>query len=208
MSKMEISGFSANLRARWAGEPFGMDTLVRGGGQIDPAQFVAEDAVVVDVGAAGAVAGATSVPVSPALSGPIPNGTVLDFGGAKFARLTAAAAAGATSLTVAALPTALVDADVATYKGVKKKVVKSGTLIGRTFAEAAAGTPFGPAASTDDQVYLLAFEVPDADKNREVELYRYGKLVKTNFLPGWSTMAAALQAKVRANYETIERGVA
>lgn len=207
MSKMEISGFSANLRARWAGEPFGMDTLVRGGGQIDPAQFAAEDAVTVDVGAAGAAAGATSVPVA-ALSGPIPNGTVLYFGGAKFARLTAAAAAGATSLTVAALPTALVDADVTTYMGLKKKVVKAGTLVGRTFTEAADGTPFGPAAAADDQVYLVAFEVPDADKNREVELYRHGKLVKTNFLPGWSTMAAALQAKVRADYETIERGVA
>ena len=205
-AKVEVTNYSANLTARWAGETLGKENLVRGGARLDPAQFTAEDAVVVDVGAAGAAAGATTVPVT-ALSGPIPSGATLDFGTTKFAVLTAAAAAGATSLTVRALPTALVDADVTTYKGVKKKVVKSGTLIGRTNAEAVAGTAFGPAAGTDDQVYILAFEVYDADKNYDVELYRYGRLVKTNFLPQWTTMGTTLQGKVRANYETIERGV-
>lgn len=72
--------------------------------------------VTVDVGAAGASAGATSVPCN-ALSGPIPSGAILDFGTTKFAVLTADAATGATSLTVRAIPTALVDADVTTYIG-------------------------------------------------------------------------------------------
>lgn len=72
--------------------------------------------VTVDVGAAGASAGATSVPCN-ALSGPIPTGAILDFGTTKFAVLTADAATGATSLTVRAIPTALVDADVTTYTG-------------------------------------------------------------------------------------------
>ena len=86
--------------------------------------------VVATVGVAGAAQGATSVPVA-ALSGPIPSGTVLDFGGAKFAVLTANAAAGATSLTVRALPTALVSADAATFKG--------GTKQARVTSEAAKG---------------------------------------------------------------------
>jgi hypothetical protein len=51
------------------------------------------------------------------LTGPIPSGTVLDFGTNKFARLTANAAAGATSLTVAAIPKALAGGETATYQG-------------------------------------------------------------------------------------------
>jgi hypothetical protein len=90
-------------------------------------------AVLVVVGAAGAIATATSVPVD-ALSGPIPSGTILDFEGAgKFAILTADAAAGATSLTVEALPDALDDDDEATYAGSAgsgQKHLRAGTVIG------------------------------------------------------------------------------
>jgi hypothetical protein len=88
--------------------------------------------VIVTVGAAGAAQGAVAVPVD-ALSGAIPSGTVLNFGGAKFARLTAGAAAGAVALAVAAIPTALVDNDTATYAGVAgsgSKVLLAGTAIG------------------------------------------------------------------------------
>lgn len=88
--------------------------------------------VVVTVGAAGALAGAVSVPVD-ALSGAIPSGTVLSFGTNKFARLTANAAAGATSLTTAAIPTALVDNDAATYTpadGSGNKILPAGTAVG------------------------------------------------------------------------------
>lgn len=74
------------------------------------------DTVVVTVDTGGALANATSVPVT-ALSGPIPNGTTLRFGTKKFVALTAAAAAGATSLTVEAIPTALAGAETATYQG-------------------------------------------------------------------------------------------
>jgi hypothetical protein len=52
------------------------------------------------------------------LSGPIPSGTILDFTGTgKFAKLTADAAVGATSLAVEALPQALVSTDAATFPG-------------------------------------------------------------------------------------------
>jgi hypothetical protein len=56
------------------------------------------------------------VPVD-ALSGPLPNGTVLDFGGGKTAMLTSAAAAGAITLAVSALPEALADDDAAVFGG-------------------------------------------------------------------------------------------
>lgn len=70
--------------------------------------------VAVTVGTGGAAIGATTVPVA-ALSGPLPSGAALSFGGTKVAVLTAAAAAAATSLTVSALPAALVAGDLATY---------------------------------------------------------------------------------------------
>jgi hypothetical protein len=81
-----------NLPA-WVAEALGEDTLVPGGARLDPAQFALPDAVTATVGAAGAAQNATSVPVA-ALAGPIPSGTILYFSGTKYARLTAAAAAG------------------------------------------------------------------------------------------------------------------
>lgn len=95
--------------------------------------FGSRAAVSVVVGAAGAAPGDTTVPVA-ALSGPIPNGTVLNFGGAKFATLNAAAATGATSLTVLALPTAVVSADTATYAAVAHvmAVLSAGAAAGAT----------------------------------------------------------------------------
>jgi hypothetical protein len=185
----------------WAGDFLNREHLIPGGAKLDAAAFNAPDAVVVVVGAAGALAAATAVPVD-ALPGPIPSGTVLNFGTNKFARLTAAAAAGATSLTVAALPTALVDNDTATYAGIQTKNIPSGTFIGRTFAERETGDAFGPADAADEEFFLTAFDVTDADNNADVELYRPGSIVKENFLPGWATMSSALKTDLRATYTT------
>lgn len=189
--------------AAWAADGRGVDSLVPGGARLDASQFLATDAVVVTVGA-NAAQNATSVTVA-ALSGPIPNGAVLYFGGAKVATLTAAAAAGATSLAVAALPTALVTNDAATYAGVGKKTIKAGTLIGRTFTERGNGVGFGPAnaAGPDDEMYLVAFDVTDAAMSPDVELYRHGRVVKENFLPGWSGLSAPTQAAIRARYQCV-----
>jgi hypothetical protein len=140
-----------------------------------------------------------AVPVD-ALSGPIPSGTLLDFGTNKFARLTAAAAAGAVSLTVAALPTALVDNDTAIYPGVGIKNVPSGTLIGRTIAERDASDGFGPWTTGDDEVYLTAQDVTDFDKVADVELYRPLRIVKENFLPGFASYSAGAKTAVRSRY--------
>lgn len=186
---------------RWAGDYLNPNHLIPGGARVDAAQFNACDAVAVIVGTAGASANATSVPVN-AVGGPIPAGTVLDFGEKKLAVLTAAVAAGATVLAVRAIPTALVSGDKATYKGIGRTIILTGTPIGRTFAERAAGTDFGPAVETDDEVYLVAFEVPDAYRNPEIELYRHGSVVKENFLPGYATMDTDLLALLRTLYTT------
>lgn len=184
---------------RWAGDFMSRDHLVPGPFKLDAAQFTAPDAVVVVVGAAGAAAAATSVPVD-ALSGPIPSGTLLDFGTNKFARLTADAAAAATSITVAAIPTALVDNDTATYAGVEKRSVPSGTAVGRTIAERDAEDGLGPADAADDEVFLTAFDVDDVSKLDDCELYRPGSQVFENYLPEWSGLAAGVQADIRARY--------
>ena len=66
----------------------------------------------VTVNGAGAIVGATSVPIV-SLALPLVTSTTLDFGGGKSARLTAAAAAGATSLSVSALTAILAPGDLA-----------------------------------------------------------------------------------------------
>ena len=208
MAKLNQTPFAqTNPGDAWIGD-FSEDRahLLPGGIQVDPAQFNAIDAVVVVVDVAGAAGNATSVPVL-ALSGPIPAGTVLTFGAAnskKFAKLTVAAAAGATTLTTEQIPTALVSTDTATYPGVGLKRIPSGTLLGRTYAERDAGTPFGPAVTaSDDQQFLLAHDIADADDDNEGEAYRPGGLVKENFLPGWATLPGATQTKIRALYQCI-----
>ncbi len=84
-----------------------------------------------------------------------------------------------------------------------RKNIPSGTILGRTIAERDAGTGFGPAAATDDEVYINYFEVSDAVQNDDVELYRPGSQVKENFLPGWAGIVAGVQALVRARYNCV-----
>lgn len=185
---------------RWAGDFRGPESLIPGGARVDASQFRGTDAVQVVADGTAAI-DATTITVD-ALSGPIPSGTILDFGAKKFAQLTADAAAGATSITVEALATALADNDAAWYAGVETKAIRSGTLVGRTFAERTAGTALGPAASGDEEVFLVAFDVTDASKNPDVELYRPGRVVFENFLPGFADLSTAELALLRAAYTT------
>lgn len=151
---------------------------------------------------ADAAAAATTLTVAP-LDGTIANTqTALFPGGTKQARLTAAAAAGATTLTVDELQFALATNDTATYAGTTGvKTVVSGTPIGRTIAERDAGTGYGPAVSTDDEIFLIAFDVTDAAINADVELYRWGSIVKETFVPGWADFASALKTALRDKYQ-------
>ena len=193
---------------RWAGDFITPDRLIPGGAKFDPSALVRDDEVVVVVGT-GAIATATSVPVD-ALTGPVPSGTTLHFGTNKYATLSADAAAGATSITVLAIPTALVDNDSATYNGSVTLELESGTLVGRTIAERDAGTPYGLAGDSDDEIFLVAFprdaEHTDDDGNIDIELYRHYNVVKENYLPGsddLSHLSATLKTYVRAHYTCI-----
>jgi hypothetical protein len=196
-------GFIADLLTR--------EHVLPGGAKIDAALFTSADAVKVTVATGGAAQGATTVPVT-ALADAISVGTVLDFGGAKFARLTAAAAKGATSLTVTALVTALAAGDVAYYnKPDQPKRIAAGTLVGCTNAEleaaatvtngVPAGLKWGPAADADDIVRFVVFDITDADTNNDVDLLRPGSLVYVNFVPNWAGLSTTLKNKVRATYE-------
>lgn len=199
MASITYGNWTANYRTRWAGDYRGRDQLIPGGAMLVAASWPTEGSVVVTVGAAGAALGAIAIPVA-ALTGPIPSGTVLRFSVDEYARLTSAAATGAVTLAVEPLVNALEAADTATYVGSGKRYVESGVLLGRTRAERDAGTGYGPWAAGDEEEYLLAFDVHDADANPECELYRHGCLVKENLLPA-PTRVAALLARVRALYE-------
>lgn len=194
--------------------------------KLDPAQFTDAIGVKPVVAVAGAAAAATSIPLVGTLDLPagigvanlsatevlIPSGTVLDFGGAKFARLTADGKRGDTALTVAALPTALVSLDTAVYNksGPGAKFVMSGTVIGRTYAERDANTAMGLGIDTDDELYVLAFDAPDLSLNDEGEGYRHNLFIAENYLPEWTTRLApggtpsALMTKLRTLYKCIK----
>lgn len=185
---------------QWAGDFGSRDHLVPGPFKLDPARFKASDVVLVNVGAAGAALGATTVPVD-ALPGELPAEAVIYFSGTKYARLSATAAAGATSISVYALPQALVDADVGTWIGSETINVPSGTLVSRTIAERDAGTGYGPFRDTDpeSETFLLFF---DSGNFREwdAEMYRPGAQVYENYLPDWATLSATAKAMIRTRY--------
>ena len=118
-------------------------------------------------------------------------------------RLRAAPVSRLTLLAGRALATALVANDTGTYKGVGKKSVPSGTPIGRTIAERDAGDAWGPAADTDDEFYLTTRDLADLSMDATTEIYRHNKVVKENYLPGFSTMAGSIKTKIRALYACI-----
>ena len=217
--------FIGNLRAspQWAADFGGREHILPVPAKVDVAQFT--DAAAVTVVTSGAAAGATSVPVTaltPSVLANttliangnvlIPSGTVLYFGGAKVAQLTADAVIGATTLTVAALPTLLAASDTARYSAFNQLFIPSGTVIGRTYAEAQANTAYGMAASTDDEIFCTMFDVTDARQNNDVELYRHNSLVRENYLPGYGATGAlgtsgaptALLTKLRTLYRCIQ----
>lgn len=190
---------SAHTQPRWCGD-FISDHIRPGGAILNAAEFPKSSAVTVTVGTGGAAIGATTVPVT-ALPGYLPAGAVLDFGGGKIVRTTAPAAATATAITTEPLTVAVVAADAATYAGTGLRTVVSGTAIGRTLAERDAATGYGPADAADDEIWIVPFEVPDADANPDVELLRAGTLVFENFLPGFAGLASGIVTKLRAKYD-------
>jgi hypothetical protein len=187
----------------WMGDFSSRDHILPVPAKLDPAQFSDRAGISVAV-TASASQNATSVTVT-ALTVPptaaaslvstgtvvIPKGSLINFGGAKVAVLSADAKVGDTTLSVQALPTALAGTETATFSRYGTIFLPSGILLGRTYAERDAGTAFGPAATTDDEIFLMAFDVPNALNNNDCELYRHHSLVKENYLPDWTTLSTA-----------------
>lgn len=198
----------------WAAEELRPERLITGG-RLTASAFPFLNQVTVTVGAAGAAVDATTVPIDALavdnelskLGGVvIPSGATLDFGGDKFATLTADASVGDTSLTVRALVTALADNDTAIYQGmVNRKPVPSGILVGRTYAERGSNVGFGQpdVATPDDELFLIAFDVEDALINPDFVMLRHRTKIYEDLLPGWSNLGTAEQAAIRERYDCI-----
>jgi hypothetical protein len=199
--KMNVSAISMTPPV-WVGRGIEPYDLIPAGAKLDASAFMAPDGARVTLTANSAVDD-TTLDVA-ALANPIPSGTLLDFGGKKLAITAADAAAGAITITVRAVPTALVTGDVAIYTGAMVKSIPAGTVVGRTYAERDAETAMGPAADTDDEVYLLAFTIDNVDDDNDATLLhgKRGMVVKENFLPNWTTLSAAIKAKLRAQFVT------
>jgi hypothetical protein len=148
----------------------------------------------------GGVAGSTSLTCT-ALEDPIPSGAFLVFGNGQTVITSAAAAKGATSISILSSAVLVPTGDTAYYSPVRRKFIRSGRLVGRTLAEAAAKTGFGPAdVDVDEEIFLTAFDVEDAYSNPEVEFLRKGEPIYIDLLPGYSTLSAEVLAWIRANY--------
>jgi len=195
------SGFA---NPAWAKDYFNREHLIAGGARVDPLQFPRDDSVIVTVGAGGYVANLTTVPVT-ATAGPVPANARLIFNNGITLWTTAAAIAGATSLTVQAASFAIPAGSVATYEGTGRVYVANGTVVGRLYAERDAGTGFGPVAAGDvaadaGEVYILAHDIDDALVNSDCTLYRPGGMVDEAHLPGFAALAAAIKTYLRAKY--------
>jgi hypothetical protein len=83
-----------------------------------------------------------------------------------------------------------------------RKPVASGTIVGRTTAERNAAAGWGPAADTDNEVRVVAFDVLDAARSNEFEIYRPGSIVKLDMLP--AAPSAAVEALLRATYDVVK----
>lgn len=209
MAKADTTFTMSMSPPRWIAEPGTRQNQAYFPAKLDAASFTDRDAISVIVGAGGAAQNATTVPITaitfPVGISKIPSGTWLNFGGAKVAKLTADYTGG-TSITVSAIPTALVANDTATYLPFGTRVaVESGTLVGRTRTERNAGTGFGPWAAGDEEVFLVLFDVSDATRNNDVSLLQNLTTIKENYLPKWATLSlnAPWLAAVRAAYRTI-----
>lgn len=214
MAKVQFIGNQRSAPA-WMADWAGREHLALFPAKIDAAAFSDQSGIQV-VSTGTPAIGAVAVPVTaltyPALPSTvliaqgnvvIPAGTTLKFSNAKLAVTTADALVGATSLTVAPLLAALAVNDTAYYSKYGTLLIPSGTLVGRTFAERDANTPFGVAdvAGPDDEIFLTAFDVPNAYENNDVELYRNGERVYENYLPNYATLSGPTVTKIRALYQ-------
>lgn len=198
------SGFSMPA---WAAEELSFDKLIPGGSRLDVTQFPASDAQTVTLAAGAVTAGSNrTLTLASALKYDIPAGYILDFGSGEFCSLTRGAMKGVTSIAGVTVAADLEGGESATFPGVSpRKTIDSGVLVGRTYAERDAGTGFGLATvASDDEIFLLAFGVDDANINPDCTLLRHGTLVYEDKLPNWATMTTEQKAAIRSRYDCIK----
>lgn len=200
---MTFSETRSSFRPNWAAEAIDDRNIIPGGANIDAAPFPFADSFTVTVTAAAAAGANVSIAVSK-LERSMPAGTGLNFGGGKLATLISKADDGATTIR-ATLAAALTGNETAQFAGISgQKVIKAGTLVGRTWAERDANVPYGVAVDADEDIYLLAFDVENAIAQPDCALLRHNTLVRDALLPGWAALSPALKAKVRSLYECVK----
>lgn len=144
-------------------------------------------------------AGSTTATVA-ATSDMIHRGTILRFRNGASALVTAKTEPGVTSIPIAGLTGDVAVGDFAYSNRAGRKLIQSGRLIGRTYAERDAYAGFGPWQPGDDEVFLLAFTVNNAYEDNDCELYRPTRAVAENYLPDWSLLSAAAKTQIRSLY--------
>lgn len=134
--------------------------------------------------AANAAAEAESLTVD-ALPVALPVGTVLRFGEGKYARLTAPAAAGATTLAVEKLATALAEDDEATYTVSQSgsKVIPAGTVMSQLSSGKL--VPRAARPGSEAAIGLLISTATENSKNDSLSGYGVvvGGVIYENLLP-------------------------
>ncbi|MCP5016153.1 MAG: hypothetical protein GY938_12915 [Ketobacter sp.] len=191
-------------------EGLGVGTLIPGGARLDASTFGGEilQSLTVDNGAGYAI-GATSIAIDAHVGTTIRSGSFLEYTSVvpgTFLRLSADVVAGDVAASVYALPAALVDNQVVDLVG-DPKIILGGSVVGRTIAQRDANTPLHKALDTDEEFYLIAFDVIPQFGERveaewDVDLVRHAALVKENLLPTFAVESATVQAAVRAAYQT------
>ncbi|NES64675.1 MAG: hypothetical protein F6K24_05145 [Okeania sp. SIO2D1] len=106
---------------------------------------------------------------------------------------------GGISLDAAAFP---IDAET------NKKSVKSGTIVGRTFAEQENGDGYGPVADGDEDVTILFDYKEDVDKDPygAAMLPGAGITIYYNFLPDdqWTNLSDATKTLLREKFNMLK----
>ncbi len=204
----QLSFFNrTNEQPAWMAEPLGHNTLIPGGARVDTSTFSGLVLQTATVDGAHA-AGVTSIAIDPAFDGEkMLAGTFMEFAAVPgtFVRLSDTVVNGDVALPVFDTPAALADNDVLNHV-LDPKIIQAGSIVGRTFAQRDANTPFHLALDTDEEFYIVAFGVVsqfgDAlEAEMDVTLVRHASLIKENLLPTFATESATIQAALRAAYQ-------
>lgn len=195
-----LNGYTL-AQPEWCGDFLGREQLVPGGAKVDPAAFVTQAAQTVEID--GAVAAGAVLLTVDALTADLAPGTMLNFGiPGLMAYCPVGAVAGAVTIPCAPLDRAIPDEATAIVGATSHKNCPAGTVVGRTFAERDAASPYGIAADADDEIAIVAFDRVNIDVISDIDLVRpfAGVTIKENFLPNFDALSAAVKAAVRERY--------